>query len=48
MQLALALLSDPALDHLITGESSFDSLPDVMATLASSPGDALCHRITYQ
>jgi threonine dehydrogenase-like Zn-dependent dehydrogenase len=48
MQLALSLLSDPSLDHLITGESSFDNLPDVMAALASSPGDALCHRITYQ
>jgi len=48
MQLTLSLLSDPALDHLITGESSFDNLPDVMAALASSPGDALCHRITYQ
>jgi threonine dehydrogenase-like Zn-dependent dehydrogenase len=48
MQLTLSLLSDPSLDHLITGESSFDSLPDVMAGLASAPGDALCHRVTYQ
>lgn len=48
MQLALSLLSDPSLDHLITGESSFDSLPDVMAGLASAPGDALCHRVAYQ
>ena len=48
MELTLSLLSDPALDHLITGESGFDNLPDVMAALASSPGDALCHRITYQ
>ena len=48
MQLALSLLSDPALDVLITGESTFDSLPQVMAALASTPGDALCHRITYQ
>jgi threonine dehydrogenase-like Zn-dependent dehydrogenase len=47
MQLALSLLSDPVLDVLITGDSAFDSLPQVMATLASSPGDALCHRITY-
>jgi 2-desacetyl-2-hydroxyethyl bacteriochlorophyllide A dehydrogenase len=47
MQLALSLLSDPALDLLITGESTFESLPEVMAMLASTPGDALCHRITY-
>jgi hypothetical protein len=47
MQLALTLLDDPALDVLITGESEFEALPDVMARLARSPGDALCHRIRY-
>ena len=47
MQLALTLLGDPALDALITGESAFEALPDVMATLAQSPGDAICHRIKY-
>ena len=47
MQLALALLADPALDALISGESGFDALPEVMAKLAASPGDALCHRIRY-
>ena len=47
MQLALTLLRDPALDALITGESEFEALPDVMATLARSPGDAICHRIKY-
>jgi NADPH:quinone reductase-like Zn-dependent oxidoreductase len=47
MQLALALLADPVLDALITGESPFDALPQVMATLASAPGDTLCHRIKY-
>ena len=47
MQLALAALSDPALDILITGESEFDALPQVMATLAAAPGDTLCHRIRY-
>jgi hypothetical protein len=35
------------LDVLITGENEFETLPDVMATLARSPGDALCHRIRY-
>lgn len=47
MGLALALLADPVLDGLITGESDFDALPDVMARLASDPGDTLCHRIKY-
>ena len=47
MQLALTLLADPVLDGLITGESDFDTLPDVMATLANAPGDALCHRVRY-
>jgi len=47
MQLALSMLSDPALDVLITGESGFETLPEVMAQLAASPGDALCHRIRY-
>ena len=47
MQLALRLLADPVLDALISGESEFDALPDVMARLASQPGDTLCHRIRY-
>lgn len=47
MQLALAALSDPVLDVLITGESEFDALPQVMATLAAAPEDTLCHRIRY-
>ena len=47
MQLALAALSDPVLDTLITGESEFEALPQVMATLAATPGDTLCHRIRY-
>jgi threonine dehydrogenase-like Zn-dependent dehydrogenase len=47
MQLALDLLAHAELDALITGESPFDDLPSVMASLAASPGDALCHRIRY-
>ena len=47
MRLALALLSDPALDGLITGESDFEAMPRVMAEIASQPGDTLCHRIRY-
>jgi threonine dehydrogenase-like Zn-dependent dehydrogenase len=48
MAKALSLLSDATLDVLISGESRFDELPDVMARLAGSPGDVLCHRIKYE
>ena len=47
MQLALGMLIDPALDVLITGESAFDELPEVMARLASAPADTICHRVRY-
>ncbi|MEU9480158.1 zinc-binding alcohol dehydrogenase [Streptomyces sp. NPDC048191] len=47
MALALDLLADPALDALITGESAFEQLPDVMPKLASGDIPALCHRIRY-
>jgi 2-desacetyl-2-hydroxyethyl bacteriochlorophyllide A dehydrogenase len=47
MQLALTLLNDASFDALITGESDFETLPEVMADLARSPGDALCHRVRY-
>jgi threonine dehydrogenase-like Zn-dependent dehydrogenase len=47
MALALELLRDPVLDALITGESAFDDLPEVLATLSRDPGGALCHRIRY-
>jgi 2-desacetyl-2-hydroxyethyl bacteriochlorophyllide A dehydrogenase len=45
---ALSLLADSVLDVLITGENSFDDLPDVMVRLAQKPGDTLCHRIRYE
>jgi threonine dehydrogenase-like Zn-dependent dehydrogenase len=48
LALALDLLGDSALDALISGESDFDALPDVMAGLARAPDGALCHRIRYQ
>lgn len=46
--LALALLVDPALDGLISGEDDFDDLPAVQVRLAEDPGDALMHRIRYR
>jgi threonine dehydrogenase-like Zn-dependent dehydrogenase len=48
MSFALSSLADPALDVLITGESPFDSLPQVMASLADGKLDALCHRVRYE
>jgi threonine dehydrogenase-like Zn-dependent dehydrogenase len=47
LALALELLRDPAFDALITGQSSFADLPDVMARLAGGSLPALCHTITY-
>jgi 2-desacetyl-2-hydroxyethyl bacteriochlorophyllide A dehydrogenase len=47
MQQALSMLDDPVLDVLITGESSFDELPAVMARLTSAPAGTICHRIVY-
>ena len=47
MELALRLLSDPAVEVLITGEDRFESLPLVMERLATTPGNTLCHRIAY-
>ncbi|GGW71820.1 dehydrogenase [Streptomyces lucensis JCM 4490] len=47
MALALDLLADPALDALITGESAFEDLPEVMPGLASGDVPALCHRVRY-
>jgi 2-desacetyl-2-hydroxyethyl bacteriochlorophyllide A dehydrogenase len=47
LRLAIGLLADPALDALITGESDFDELPQVMARVADHPGNTLCHRIRY-
>ncbi len=47
MATALALLADPAFDVLITGESSFAELPELMPRLASGELPALCHRIIY-
>jgi threonine dehydrogenase-like Zn-dependent dehydrogenase len=45
--LALRLLEDPAYDALLTGESEFEELPEVMGKLASGSLPALCHTIRY-
>jgi threonine dehydrogenase-like Zn-dependent dehydrogenase len=45
--LALELLRDPAFDALLTGQSHFSELPDVMARLVAGSLPALCHSIVY-
>ncbi len=47
LAVALSLLTDAALDTLITDESDFDVLPRTMATVASDEGGTLCHRVRY-
>ena len=47
LALALDLLRDRRFDALITGESAFEDLPEIMARLSQEPGDTLCHRIRY-
>jgi threonine dehydrogenase-like Zn-dependent dehydrogenase len=48
LALALELLRDPAFDVLLTGESRFAELPEVMPRLAAGSLPALCHSITYE
>jgi len=45
--LALDLLRDPAFDALLSGQSPFDQLPDVLADIAAGSRPALSHLITY-
>jgi threonine dehydrogenase-like Zn-dependent dehydrogenase len=47
LALALGLLRDPAFDTLVTGQSPFAELPEVMPRLAAGSLPALCHTITY-
>ncbi|MFO7858187.1 MAG: zinc-binding alcohol dehydrogenase [Ectothiorhodospiraceae bacterium] len=47
LQLALSLLTDPALETLLSGESAFTELPRVMADLTATGASTLCHRIRY-
>lgn len=47
LALALDLLRDPAFDVLLTGESPFTELPDVLPRLADGSLPAICHTIAY-
>ena len=48
MQLALALLADPALDVLINSEGRFEELPQTLARISRTPGDVIMHRVCYE
>ena len=47
LALAIDLLRDPAFDAVITGESAFEDLPDVLPRLADGSLPAICHTIAY-
>lgn len=47
LQLALSMLTDPALDALIDSEGEFNELPQTLAALAASPRRAIMHRVCY-
>ncbi len=47
LALAVGLLRDEAFDCLLSGESAFETLPEVMPRLVSRELPALCHAVTY-
>jgi NADPH:quinone reductase-like Zn-dependent oxidoreductase len=47
LTLALSLLRDPVFDLLLSGESEFATLPELMPHLAASPSGILCHTLRY-
>lgn len=47
LALALDLLRDPVFDLLLTGESSWRELPEVMAAIADGSSPGLCHTIDW-
>ncbi|WP_417544065.1 zinc-dependent alcohol dehydrogenase [Marinobacter sp.] len=47
LELALELLQHDVLDHLISGESGFEQMPETMSRILAKSSDTLCHRIKY-
>jgi len=47
LALALDLLRDPVFDVLLTGESRFEELPQVLPKIADGSLPALCHTVSY-
>jgi hypothetical protein len=48
LELALRLLRDAAFDALLTAESPWRDLPDVMARLTDDSNADLCHTVTWE
>ncbi len=47
LRLAVELLRDPCFDALLTGQTPFEELPEVLPRLVSGELPALCHSVTY-
>lgn len=47
LKTALALLADPALDALVSGSSSFETMAEDLPQVLADVGEVLCHRIDY-
>ena len=47
LELVMRLLAADELDSLITDDSPFEQLPEVLAGLSQNASRAICHRITY-
>ena len=47
LALALSLLRDPVFDQLLSGETDFEGLPELMPLLAASSAGVLCHTLRY-
>ena len=47
LALSLSLLRDPVFDILLSGETDFTALPELMACLAAAPAGVLCHTLRY-
>jgi NADPH:quinone reductase-like Zn-dependent oxidoreductase len=47
LELAMSLLRDPVFDILLSGDSRFADLPELMVRLAANPGGTLCHTVSY-
>ncbi|WP_243074443.1 zinc-binding alcohol dehydrogenase [Microbacterium sp. SS28] len=48
LALALELLRDPGFEALLTGDSSWSELPEVMAAIADGSQPGLCHTIDWR
>jgi hypothetical protein len=47
LTLALSLLRDPLFEILLSGDSTFAELPELMSWLTTSPAGVLCHTLRY-